>query len=278
MADRPEAPRLYARVAREISLMIEDGRYALGGRLPAERDLSQLHGVSRQTIREAVIALEIDGLVEVRMGSGIYVTARRRPSGNETATDIGPFELLEARRAIEGEVCAMAAVRITPAELVALEHLLGEMECPGDLERAENADRRFHQLIAKSTQNSAMVEVVDQLWAARARSPQTRFLSDKARDAGIAPGVQDHAQIVSALKSGDPQASRAAMARHLGQVLDALLAATEVHEMELVRARLATERRRYGGATLDEALSGADALERAPRSPQIPPTVPRIAS
>ncbi len=65
--------------------------------------------MSRPTIREAIIALELDRLVEVRVGSGVYVTNTEPPGGKAGATDIGPFELLEARRSIEGEACALAA-------------------------------------------------------------------------------------------------------------------------------------------------------------------------
>ena len=95
-----EARRLYEQISRKLAKSIADGKYDIGQRLPSERELAQTFGVSRPTVREAIIALELDGLVEVRLGSGVYVTNRHPPSGIEGAKDIGPFELLEVRRGL----------------------------------------------------------------------------------------------------------------------------------------------------------------------------------
>ncbi|MDR6147765.1 FadR/GntR family transcriptional regulator [Sphingomonas sp. NCPPB 2930] len=244
MAKKPDNGRLYERIAREIGAKITAGDYAVGQRLPSERDLAQAHAVSRPTVREAIIALELDGLVEVRMGSGVYVTAATPHGGEPGQTDIGPFELLEARRTIESEVCALAATRIDDATLAELRTLTDALHDP-DLERAELADRRFHETIARATQNSAMVAMVELLWNARERSPQYRLLSDKAHGAGVVPRLEDHVAILDALIARDPDAARAAMRQHLTNVLDAILAATEVHEMEQARARIAAHRERY---------------------------------
>src|SRR5882672_11347803 len=122
-----EARRLYEQISQKLAKAIGEGKYELGQRLPSERELAQTFGVSRPTVREAIIALELDGLVDVRLGSGVYVVNRLPPSGSESAKDIGPFELLEARRAIEGEACALAALRIDDAQLEQLSALLAEM-------------------------------------------------------------------------------------------------------------------------------------------------------
>src|SRR5690348_1481108 len=105
----PVPRRLYEKIAQTIAADIASGKFAVGQRLPSERDLAQALDVSRPTVREAIIALELDGLVDVRMGSGVYVLHQRPPAGQAPDRDIGPFELLEARRAIEGESCALAA-------------------------------------------------------------------------------------------------------------------------------------------------------------------------
>lgn len=244
MAEKSETSRLYERVARAISTRIVSGDYAVGQRLPSERDLAQAHSVSRPTVREAIIALELDGLVEVRMGSGVYVIAASPNDGRAGETDIGPFELLEARRGIEGEVCALAATRIDDETLAELRQLLEIMRAD-DVVRSEEADRRFHETIARATQNSAMVASVEMLWNARARSPQYRLLSDKAHGAGVVPRLEDHMVIYEALAARDPDAARAAMRQHLTNVMEAILAATEVHEMEQARARIAAHRQRY---------------------------------
>jgi DNA-binding FadR family transcriptional regulator len=239
--------RLYERIAQKLAESIARGEYGIGQRLPSERDLAQSCEVSRPTIREAIIALELDGLVEVRTGSGVYVINREPPGGKAGVTDIGPFELLEARRSIEGEATALAAARIDDAQLAELADLVTEMrtENEHDVVLSEDADRRFHELIARATQNSGMIAAVQMLWDARARSPQNRSLSTKVRASGIKPRIDEHAAILKALKQRDPDAARHAMREHLSRVIDALLKATEVQEMERTRAQIAEQRKRY---------------------------------
>lgn len=243
----PESQRLYERIAQGIAASIARGEYAIGQRLPSERDLAQTFAVSRTTVREAMIALELDGLVEVRTGSGVYVTHTTPPSGAIGAHDIGPFELLEARRAIEGEACAMAAVRITDEQLTQLGALVAEMrnENEHDVQLSEAADRRFHELIAQATENTAMVAAVVTLWDARARSPQHRSMDAKVRSLGIKPRIDEHAEILKALKQRNAESARAAMRDHLTRVLEATFNATETEQLEKTRAKLAEQRKRY---------------------------------
>jgi len=247
---RQKNPRLYERVAEDISAKIVGGEYTVGRRLPSERDLAATYGVSRPTVREAMIALELDGLIEIKKGSGVYVTATGPIGGQAGQTDIGPFELLEARRAIEGEACALAASRISGEELELLESLVEEMhkENARDIVMSEDADRRFHLQIAKATQNSGFLATVEMLWDARDRSPQQQFLRDKAHAAGVKPAIDEHRAIISALREGSPDAARKAMHAHLGAVIEALLEATEVQELEKVRATVSARRQRFIGA------------------------------
>ena len=242
---KSDSSRLYGRVSTDLGVQIAQGYFAVGSRLPSERQLAQTYGVSRPTIREAIIALELDGLVEVKKGSGVYVVNRLPKGGQANETDIGPFELLEARRAIEGEACALAAPHIDADALAELDALVTEMEDASDIAVSEAADRRFHVAIARASGNSAMVAAVEMLWDARARSPQYRLLSDKAHNAGVTPRPDEHVMILDALRSRDADAARTAMRSHLSRVLDSLLEATEVHELEQARARVDAQRRRY---------------------------------
>ena len=247
MQARADQGRLYERVAADISARIASGDFPVGRRLPSERDLAHIHSVSRPTVREAIIALELDGLVEVRTGSGVHVVARHPKGGKAGATDVGPFELLEARHGFESEACALAAVRITDDQLDELERLALEME-PGDARdfgRAEDADRRFHLLIAAASQNSVVLSTVAGLWEARARSPQYQLFADKAHAAGVGPRIDEHREIIAALRTRLPETARRAMRQHLARVLESLLAATEVEEGERARARVAAARQRY---------------------------------
>jgi DNA-binding FadR family transcriptional regulator len=255
-----EPRRLYERIARKLAKSIADGEYEVGQRLPSERELAQTFEVSRPTVREAIIALELDGLVDVRLGSGVYVLNRKPPPGEEHVKDIGPFELLEARRAIEGEACALAALRIEDGQIEELTALVEEMRADNrqnEILMSEDADRRFHELIAASTQNSAIIAAVQMLWDARARSPQTHLLDDKNRASGLKPPVDEHSQIVRALKRRDPQAARAAMHKHLTRVIESVLKATEVAEVNRAKAAAAEKRRRY------TATHGRRASQRA---------------
>ncbi|GAA0483649.1 FadR/GntR family transcriptional regulator [Parasphingorhabdus litoris] len=249
MNERPTKPprRLYETVTKEIARQILGGQYEIGDRLPAERVLAEQFNVSRPTIREAMIALEVDGLVEVCTGSGVYVRALQR-RGKAAPMDIGPFELLETRALVEGEACALAATHIKPDQIEELEQLLGEMEAEntrGDVVMSEDADHRFHMAIAEATQNSGMVHVVGSLWEARHRSLQTIKFLEKARVEGVKPRIDEHRAIVDALKTGDANAARAAMRTHLHGVADMLFAATEAEAVEKARVEAAENRKKY---------------------------------
>jgi DNA-binding FadR family transcriptional regulator len=247
----PEPRRLYEQISRKIAADISSGKYSLGQRLPSERELAQVFEVSRPTVREAIIALELDQLVEVRVGSGVYVSHRKPPQGKASTKDIGPFELLEARRAIEGEACAIAALRITEEELGKLEGLLAEMRIDNrhnEILMSEEADRRFHEMIALATQNTAIFASVQMLWDVRARSPQTHLVDDRVRERGMKPPIAEHVAIVRALKRRDPDAARAAMQKHITRVIERLLEHTEVKEMQRVRDTAAQKRRLYASS------------------------------
>jgi DNA-binding FadR family transcriptional regulator len=244
--------RTYARVSGDLARRISEGEYEIGTRLPPERELAQRYGVSRPTMREAIIALEVDGLVETRQGSGIYVSAQKPQSGVAGDTDIGPFELLEARRSIEGEICAVAATRITDEEVGKLEALLQRMNSENLIEeivQSERADRAFHLLIAEATRNSAMIAAFELLWDSRTSSPQSKLLSQKAHAAGVKPRVDEHTAIVDALRARDSDQARMAMRAHLNRVITTLLEVTEVHELAQARERIAAKRELYADRT-----------------------------
>jgi len=239
--------RRYERIAEELRADIAGGAYPVGQRLPSERDLAQRFKVSRPSVREATIALELDGLVEVRYGSGVHVIATVPKGGVAGVTDFGPFELLEARRAIESEACALAARRIGPEQLSELTSLISEMreENEHNVAQSEDADRRFHELIAESTGNSALFSAVKTLWDARQRSPQYKLLSQKVRAMGVKPRIDEHTRVVDALQHGDASGARTAMRDHLARVIDELLKATEAEALERASAEIAEKRRKY---------------------------------
>lgn len=237
--------RLYQDLAKSILKELADGRYPVGSRLPAERELSQAYGVSRPTVREAIIALEVQGLVEVRIGSGAYV--RRLPGKVDIpGFGISAIELTEARLLFEGEAAALAATQISDEDVADLERLveaIAEENCApsGTVE----ADRAFHLAIAKATRNGAVFDVIEHLWSLRSTSPEAALLHEKARTANIKPVVDEHAAILTALRNRDPVAARAAMRTHLSAVLDSLLFATEEKAIEEARRSVRAKREQY---------------------------------
>jgi DNA-binding FadR family transcriptional regulator len=241
----PSSPsnRLYQHVARELVAAIAAGRYAIGDRLPAERELALEFDVSRPTVREAIIALEAQGLVEVRLGSGAYV---RQIPGQPIGFGITAFEVVEARLLVEGEGAALAAAQITDDELETLSGLVDQIEQGHSAEdMGEEADRQFHLAIAGATRNAAIVRIVDDLWALRSNSPDCAILHARARAARVTPIIEEHRMIVDALRTRDPAKAREAMRAHLRSVLDQLLFATEEQAIEAARQAVASTRARF---------------------------------
>ena len=239
--------RLYKRVADDLRAAILSGRYPAGRRLPAERELAEMFSVSRPTIREAIIALELQHLVEVRVGAGVFVLeAGAAERGNGPELTIGPFELMEARKIIESETAALAATLIDAEQLDRLDKIIDRMEEENRMEiQGENADRQFHLGIAEATGNSALVAVIDDLWRRRETSPMVVNTMEKARSKGIKPVADDHRRILAALRKHNPAAARAAMQDHLTRVIDTLLKATESEAIERVQTEIAQRRERY---------------------------------
>lgn len=235
--------RLYKRVAALIEQDIAKGRYQAGQRLASERDLAEGFGVSRPTVRRAVIALEMRGLLEARQGSGVYVRQANSPVAPPRELDIGAFEQAEARRLFEGEAAALAATLITDDELANLESLVVEMNNEeATKEQSELADRQFHIAIAQATRNSAIVRVVENTWDLRYRSPLCMQMLERARHVRRRPLKDEHEEIIESLRTRDPKTARAAMQAHLGGLIENLLLTAELEAMEQTRERLAAKR------------------------------------
>ena len=237
--------RRYQQVAAAIEQAVAEGKYQPGQRLASERDLAEEFGVSRPTVRRAVIALEMRGLLEARQGSGVYVRqlSASGPSVAPKDLDIGAFEHAEARRLFEGEVAALAATLITDEELAYLETLVLEMNNKkATKEQSELADRQFHIAIAQATRNSAIVRLIESTWDLRYKSRLCMQMLDRAREVRTVPLNDEHQAIVESLRTRDPKAARAAMQTHLGGLIENLLVTAELEAMEQTRARLASKR------------------------------------
>jgi len=209
--------RLYRQIADQIAGLIEKGEYGAGQRLPPERDLAKQLGVSRPSVREALIALEVEGYVEVRVGSGVYVVG---PPGSGRApplpADSGPFELIDARRLIEAECAALAAKSATKSQVRAMQEALEQM----DEEQKRGvmplgADRLFHLRIAEASGNSALALVVKTLWDQRTGPLFLRLEHHFDTPALWTVALREHRDIVAAIARHDAAAARAAMRHHM---------------------------------------------------------------
>lgn len=224
--------RRYRDVAAEIRGLIRREGLGPGDRLMPERALSELLDVPRSVVREALILLEIEQLVAVRKGSGVYVTGSVEAGAVSDHDDIGPFELLQARQVIEAEIAAFAARMVTKGDI-------GRMRTALDEERAGLArgavnyagDRAFHRLIAEATQNAVLVDTVEELWRKRERSPMWARLHARIFDTAYRGAwLDDHQAILAALRARDSPLARTAMWRHLGNVRDTLMALSDVED------------------------------------------------
>jgi GntR family transcriptional regulator, transcriptional repressor for pyruvate dehydrogenase complex len=212
-----DSRRLYQQVADQIRAVIEQGGFAPGSRLPPERELALQLGVSRPSLREALIALEIQGRVEIRMSSGVYVCAAPPASGSEAlALGESPSELMQARSVLEGSIVSLAAARATKQGLDRLRSCLEAMRL--DLLRGHapvETDRRFHVTIAELTGNSILARLVGELFDGRQSPISSRLTRRAESERTWQAALHEHELILHAIESRDPQDATAAMSAHL---------------------------------------------------------------
>jgi len=211
-----ESRRLYRQIADQIAALIDRGEYKAGERLPPERYLARQLGVSRPSVREALIALEVEGYVEVRVGSGVYVTGGGGTRGTQLPADSGPFELIRARSLIEAECAALAAKSATKAQVRAMEEALEQMEAyrdKGTMPLA--ADRLFHLRVAEASGNSALAFVVKTLWDQRTGPLFLRLEHHFDTPQLWTVAIKEHREVLAAISRRDAAGARAAMRRHM---------------------------------------------------------------
>jgi GntR family transcriptional regulator, transcriptional repressor for pyruvate dehydrogenase complex len=216
MIRQGEPRRLYQQVADQVRLLLAGGEYCAGSRLPSERDLATKLGVSRPSIREALIALELEGLVEVRLGAGIYVAAERDRPQKPQALGDSPTELMEARSVIEGATTLMAAARMTQDVLDALRDCIIGMKDDVEHGRAplEN-DRRFHICIAAQAGNSVLERTLGAIFDER-HSPISRTVQARSESKlSWALAIAEHEAIHEALVERKPLLAQAMMWAHI---------------------------------------------------------------
>lgn len=236
--------RLYQQIADQLRTLIDSGEYPPGSYLPTERELSKQFGVSRTSVREALIALEVLGLVKVRVGDGVIVqkpaaapdnsrhvldeAVRRTPwpldpelaLAADFDAEVPPFALLQARRLVEPEAAALAAEHATEAELAGIvaayerniaDNREGSTTHPGD--------RLLHIRIAEASGNPAYALLIRHLLGHQYGAMFQRLQELYTTRDMPHRSEREHQAIVDALRARDPQAARRAMRTHLDSVI-----------------------------------------------------------
>ena len=211
--------RLYQQIAEQLRTLIAAGEFLPGSRLPAERDLAKQLGVSRPSVREALIALEVEGWVEVRTGSGVYVLDRSGTLARDTPialSEWGPLELIRARRVIEGEIAAIAAAQARRKDINAMRVALAAMVRDADADTVPlDGDRAFHSAIVQCTGNIVLIETVQTFWDARSGPLFERLGNYFETKATWRAAIAEHTAIVDAIAAHDAEGARAAMHAHM---------------------------------------------------------------
>lgn len=211
--------RLYRQIADLLANHIRNGEFPAGSYLPSERDLAKQLGVSRSSVREALIALEVSGLVEIRVGNGVYVCDQSEPAVDSDQSAESPFALLEARSLFESEIAGLAAQKATPEQIAEIEKTISAMagSLPDHNAYLEQ-DHLFHRYIAEATGNDIMVQLVEHLWELRRSSLFHKFEEHYTDMALKGATIDDHSEILEAIKAGDARKARAAMKAHMSHV------------------------------------------------------------
>lgn len=222
-AGQPERRR-YLAVAEEILRAVALGNLVVGDRLPQERELARRCGVSRSTVREALLALELGGVIEVRPGAGCFLVGTNSLAGSMAALPIDsqPRQLLEVRRELEPLAARHCAADIRSDDLARLSSLLDEAAVESGARPPDGLDRylllnlAFHREIARSCRNQVLAALTVQLIDAESHPLWMMVDGIVVRDAATrAKQLDEHRSILQAITAGDVEAAAAAMAAHL---------------------------------------------------------------
>lgn len=219
--------RLYRLIANQIKAKVESGAYPPGARLPSERELAEALNVSRPSVREALIALEIEGYVEVRVGTGVFVTGpgaaadaaggpARALAANAGQLDVGAHDVLEVRLLVEPRCAALAAKNATPGQLQLMADAAAAMESASSPAPHDDA---FHIGIAEASGNVALATTVQNLLHLSGNSQIVNKLNQHyAVDEAWQTARAEHLAVLRAIQKRSPAAASRAMQAHLNGV------------------------------------------------------------
>ncbi|MEJ5062104.1 FadR/GntR family transcriptional regulator [Erwinia sp. MYb375] len=216
--------RLYRQISNLLIGCIKKGQFPAGAILPPERELAKQLGVSRSSIREALIALEITGWVEIRTGNGVYVM-NPLPQSEDTPVEeeFSLKALIQARQVYEAMTAELAARNGSDDQRAELQEITQDLiQLHVNDEKFLREDKRFHLLIAEMTGNEVLRDMMEYLWNKRKSSRFVRLESHYAESDFPREMNQDHEDIARAIIARDAIQARACMERHLQHVYDRL--------------------------------------------------------
>jgi len=220
---KAETPRLYLAMATQLSSQIKSGSHKPGTRLPSERALMKQFDVSRSVVREALIVLQLEGLVEIRHGAGTFVTEGAEVvAGSISGFDferVGPFELIQARIVVESETASLAAMSASKEELEKIAFAIRQMtEDQEPFMLRHGADKNFHTTIARASRNEAFAVVVEAMWERYDRLTIDNVSERARRPDNHQLAIDDHSRILHCIQNRDAAGARLAMRNHLERV------------------------------------------------------------
>jgi len=223
--EKIETRRKSAYAAEQLISAIKDGVYKVGDRLPPERELAERMGISRPLIREALSALHLAGIIESKAGVGTYISRAIGDANLEEIVfsileeDKDPMEVLEARIVLEKGIVELAAERARREDIEKMERILTweiKASADRDYESYVKADRDFHLAIVATSQNSlleaAVSPLIDSMGQRLWGGIDQLYLFSQPY---ITQTLDEHAQILNAIKQGDTKLAVEAMAKHL---------------------------------------------------------------
>lgn len=227
--------RLYQQIGNKLREAINRGDYRPGEKLPPERTIAAEFNVSRTVVREALIMLELEQVVDIRKSSGVYVLPHQAPSSVPIGAAVsdcvscGVFELLQARQLLESEIASFAALNATKSDILELRKAV---EAERDqLSRGvitDDTDEHFHYLVAVATQNSALVAIVTESWKLRQRAGMWQGRHHDTSDFSARwEWFEDRQRILQAIQHRDAKGAKRAMWQHLENVKNKMLLLTD---------------------------------------------------
>ncbi|MFK7892358.1 MAG: FadR/GntR family transcriptional regulator [Granulosicoccus sp.] len=203
-------------IAALLRREITRGELASRDRLAPERDLAQAYGVARGTIREALNKLSAEGLVQIRPGSGTYVSELAIEPLSTVIANTRPLEMIDARFALEPHLCRLAVLHARQADIDAMETLMLAMErSVDDPIEFSIADQSFHSLLAELSGNSLLIWMTTQMSSVRNQEQWARMRQLTLNASIICQYNEQHRKILNAIRTRDPERAATTMKDHL---------------------------------------------------------------